>query len=75
MDVRPAPVLGGLLAVVVWTVLRISAVGRHGGGDGTGEGPAEEVLRQRFASGEIDAEEHEERLRVLNESSRRKVSR
>jgi uncharacterized membrane protein len=71
----PLLLWAGLLAVVVWTVLRISAVGRHGGDDGTGGGPAEKMLRQRFASGEIEAEEHEERLRVLNESSRRKVSR
>ena len=61
----------GLLAVIVWAVLRISS-GWHA--QGTGASPAYEMLRQRFARGEIDAEEYEERLRVLGGSSRRKVS-
>jgi putative membrane protein len=60
---------GGLLAVIAWAVPRIFS-GWHGGG----EGSAEEVLRRRFAKGEIDAEEYEERLRVLGQSSRREVS-
>jgi putative membrane protein len=30
------------------------------------EGSAEEILRQRFARGEIDQEEYEQRLRVLS---------
>lgn len=63
---------GGLVAVVVWAVLRVFP-GRHGGA--ASEGSAEEVLRQRFARGEIDAEEYEERLRVLGEPPRREVTR
>jgi putative membrane protein len=33
------------------------------------EDSAEETLRQRFARGEIDAEEYEQRLRILREES------
>jgi len=33
------------------------------------EDSAEETLRQRFARGEIDAEEYEERHRILREES------
>jgi putative membrane protein len=33
------------------------------------EGSAEEILRQRFARGEIDQEEYEESRRVLREES------
>ena len=57
---------GGLLAVIVWAVLRITANRQGGGADArAGGNSAEEVLRQRFARGEIDAEEYEERHRVL----------
>jgi uncharacterized membrane protein len=59
---------GGLLAMIARAVLLVSP-GRHNAGS------AEEVLRWRFAGGEIDAEEYEERLRVLNGSSRREVTR
>lgn len=56
---------GGLLAVIVWTVIRLTS-GRHDEGDLGPQGEsAEEILRQRFARGEIDAEEFEERRRIL----------
>src|SRR5215211_6411144 len=52
---------GGLVAVIAWAVARMTA-GRHGGVDlGPGEQSAEEILRQRYARGEIDAEEYEQR--------------
>ena len=37
--------------------------------DNRREDSAEETLRQRFARGEIDAEEYEERHRILREES------
>lgn len=58
--------IGGLfwllvLGLVVWLVLRAA-----GGRDVVPGGEsAEELLRRRFASGEIDAEEYERRLEVL----------
>lgn len=59
---------GGLLVLVTWAVVRIFP-GRSGGGGSGGSGApeasAEEILRRRFASGEIDAEEYERSLKVL----------
>jgi putative membrane protein len=50
-----------LIALVVWLVIR--AVGQRQGGPGSE--PAEELLRRRFASGEIDDEEYRQRLETL----------
>jgi putative membrane protein len=62
--------LGGLVAVIVWAVVRISANRQGGGADArAGGNTAEEVLRQRFSRGEIDQEEYEERRRILREES------
>lgn len=49
-----------LIALVVWLVIR--AVGRPGTG---GSESAEDLLRRRYASGEIDAEEYQSRLETL----------
>lgn len=52
---------GGLLALVVWAVVRFLP-GRR-----SEEHPesAEEILRVRFARGEIDADEYERSLEIL----------
>jgi putative membrane protein len=49
----------GLVALIAWGVSRILSV-RQGGGDS-----AEEILRQRFARGEIGAEEYERSYEAL----------
>lgn len=49
-----------LIGLVVWLASRNS-----GGQPARRVDPAEETLRQRFASGEIDAEEYERRLALL----------
>lgn len=57
---------GGLLAFAAWALMRIFPI--RGGGDGVSgsrEESAEEILRKRFAGGEIDAEEYERSLEVL----------
>ncbi|HET7271063.1 MAG TPA: SHOCT domain-containing protein [Rubrobacter sp.] len=57
---------GGLLVLIAWAVVRIFPGGQAGGVSHAGSAPsAEDILRERFAQGEIDAEEYEERLRVL----------
>jgi putative membrane protein len=48
---------GSLIAFGVWAVRRFTA--RDGGGD------ARKILEERFARGEIDAEEYQRRLDVL----------
>jgi putative membrane protein len=71
----PLLLFGGLIAVIVWAVMRLgsggpAASGRHTAGSADiQEQSAEEILRQRFARGEVDAEEYEERLRVLRGES------
>ena len=54
---------GGLLVLIAWALVRVFLERRDG------ERPmvrtAEEVLRDRFARGEIDAEEYERSLEVL----------
>ena len=64
-----------VLALVVWALIkafpdwqdRVGLKGRRE--DSRREDSAEETLRQRFARGEIDAQEYEERHRVLREES------
>lgn len=64
---------GGLLAVIVWAVVSIFPNRRMG--DEPREAPtdsAEDVLRVRFARGEIDAGEYERNLAVLQGDTPRK---
>lgn len=57
---------GGLLAVIVWAVMRIFPNRRADDGrPETRKDSAEEILRERFARGEMDAEEYERSLEVL----------
>lgn len=57
-------VIAGIVGVVRW-VLQASARGKKGR---SGEDRALEILRERFARGEISQEEFDERKRVLNNS-------
>lgn len=50
-----------LIALVVWLVVR--AGGQRPGAGGSES--AEELLRRRYASGEIDTEEYQSRLEAL----------
>ena len=59
----------GLIIALVWAAIRF--FGRGGDRQGSEHEPLrdpKEVLAQRFAKGEIDAEEYHERLRVLEET-------
>jgi putative membrane protein len=51
-------ILALVIGVVVWVINRSTTARTRGD-------PAEEVLRRRFAAGEIDSEEYERRLSVL----------
>lgn len=53
-----------LIGLAVWVVWRLTSARATSGGMPPGE-TAEEVLRRRFAAGEIDAEEYERRVAVL----------
>jgi putative membrane protein len=54
---------GSLLAVAVYLIRRRPAAATSGGGTG----PAEMTLAERYARGEIDAEEYRRRQAVLRE--------
>jgi uncharacterized membrane protein len=69
---RLVPILlwGGTVFVIAWTVARIFPKGR--GDDERSEAPrdsAEEILRERFARGDISAEEYKRSLEVLRGES------
>jgi putative membrane protein len=58
---------GGVIALIVWAF--------RGAGRPTDAGrDAESILEERFARGEIDAEELESRRSVLREPSRKRVA-
>ncbi|HXK32882.1 MAG TPA: SHOCT domain-containing protein [Dehalococcoidia bacterium] len=53
-----------LIALVVWAVVAVTS--REGSAQGRGEGDALEILRRRYARGEIDEEEFEQRRQRLS---------
>jgi putative membrane protein len=71
MVLVPLLLIGVPIALVVLAVTQLSSRGhaaseRHpAGSGGVHEQSAEEILRQRFAKGEIDQEEYEHRRRIL----------
>ena len=62
---------GGLLALMAWVVVRIFATQANRGGERLrAQGSStEETLRERFALGEINTEEYEERRRILGDKT------
>jgi uncharacterized membrane protein len=65
--------LGGLVAVVTWLVVRLFPKVRR---DERSEPPrdsAEEILRERFARGEITAEEYQRAIEILRGENTREV--
>jgi putative membrane protein len=60
-----------VLGVVVYALIKVFPdwQDRVGLNSSRREDSAEETLRQRFARGEIDAEEYEQRRRILREES------
>jgi putative membrane protein len=54
-----------VLGVVVWAIIKVVSDWQNRIGLNRREDSAEETLRQRFARGEIDAEEYERSLEVL----------
>ncbi len=57
--------LVALIALVVWLLMRPFSNQRGGNRPEAREDSSEEILRERFARGEIDAEEYEHSLEVL----------
>ena len=58
-----------VLVLVVWAIIKVVPDWQDRMGLERREDSAEETLRQRFAQGEIEAEEYDERRRILREES------
>ena len=65
--------LGGLVAVVVWLVVRVFPKVRRDEQMGTPRDSAEEILRERFARGEITAEEYQRSIEILRGATTRQA--
>ena len=65
--------LGGLVAVVVWLVVRVFPKVRRDEQMGTPRDSAEEILRERFARGEITAEEFQRSIEILRGATTREA--
>lgn len=62
---------GGIIAFAVWALTRVFPNSDGGGGNpGSHRVGAEEILQERFARGEIDADEYERSLEVLKDRQR-----
>ncbi len=66
--------LGGLVAVVTWLVVRIFPRVRRDERPDAPRDSAEEILRERFARGEITAEEFQRSIEILRGGIARGVS-
>src|SRR5215210_7392323 len=65
--------LGGLVAVVGWLVVRVFPKVRRDEQPGAPRDSAEEILRERFARGEITAEEYQRSIKILRAENAREV--
>ena len=65
--------LGGLVAVVTWLVVRIFPKVRRDERLEAPQDAAEEILRERFARGEISAEEYQRSIKILRGENSREV--
>jgi hypothetical protein len=65
--------LGGLVAVVTWLVVRIFPKVRRDERPEVPRDSAEEILRERFARGEITAEEYQRAIEILRGENAREI--
>lgn len=74
VDARSLAVLGVLVALALWAAFRLFAnSGRNGTALENRADPAEEILRERFARGEIGTDEYERSLQALREGRGQKT--
>jgi putative membrane protein len=60
---------GVLLSLLVWFAVRVFSRRRDDTRPGATRDSAEEILRERFARGEINAEEYEKSMKAMRETS------
>ena len=61
---------GGFIALIAWAVIRLFPRRRSDDNPTASRDRAEEILRERFARGEITSEEYEKSLEVLRRAGR-----
>jgi putative membrane protein len=59
---------GVFLSLLVWFAVRVFSRGRGDSHPGATKDSAEEILRERFARGDISAEEYEKSMKALRET-------
>ncbi len=62
---------GVLLSLLVWFAVRLFSRGRGDARPGATRDSAEEILRERFARGDVSAEEYEKSMKALRETPSR----
>ena len=63
---------GVFLSLLVWLAVRLFSRGRGAARPGATIDSAEEILRERFARGDISAEEYEKSMKALRDTPPRK---
>lgn len=61
----PLLIGGGLLALIIWAISRAFPANRNNERQEPRRESAEDILRERFARGEIDTGEYEDSLKTL----------
>ena len=61
----PLLFMGAILALIIWTIARAFPGHRNNGPQEPRRESAEDILRDRFARGEIDAGEYDNSLKTL----------
>ena len=68
----PLLLWGVFLSLLVWLAVRVFSKGRRAARPGATIDSAEEILRERFARGDVSAEEYEKSMRALRDTPQRK---
>jgi putative membrane protein len=68
----PLLLWGVFLSLLVWLAVRVISRGRGAARPGATIDSAEEILRERFARGDISAEEYEKSMKALRDTPPRK---
>src|ERR687889_1930188 len=66
---------GVFLSLLVWFAVRMFSRGRGDTRPGATKDSAGEILRERFARGDISAEEYEKSMRTMRRSEERRVGK
>ncbi len=69
----PLLLWGVFLSLLVWLAVRVFSKGRGAARPGATIDSAEEILRERFARGDISAEEYERALEILRGGTARRT--